>query len=323
MKSRVLSVFVFSIVCIFIITGLSAVAAVAEKKIGVILFNDQPRYVETQRGIVDYLKQQGFTGPNYTYTIMSAKGSKARALAVVRQFAAERMNLVVAIGTGAAVPAAREIRDIPIVFSMVYDPVETNIAKSWKSSGNNTTGSATKLPMSRVISVLLELAPVKKLAVLYTPGERNSELQLRELQKIQNHLKIRIIPVILGKEEEAVSILAQVVKTSDAVYLTGSSVVGATVPVIAGFANRAGVVTVTHLDDLVEKGALLGVSPNSYDVGLLAGKKAVRILKGTRPSAIQIEVGDKIDIILNMKSAGEGKFNISGSFLNKVTKKIE
>jgi putative tryptophan/tyrosine transport system substrate-binding protein len=323
MSRRVSLTALFPVISICLILVLCSAAAAAEKKIGILLFNDQPRYVETQRGIVDYLKRQGFGEPNYVYTIESAKGSKAKVLAIVRKFATEKMALIVAIGTGAAWPAAREIKDVPIVFSMVYDPVETNIARSWKSSGNNTTGTTTKLSMLKVMSVVLELAPVTKMAVLYTPGEKNSEAQLRELQKIQKNINVRILPVILTKGDDAELLLSQVVRTADAIYLTGSSIVGSAVPVIVRVANRAKVITVTHLDDIAEKGALLGISLDSYYVGRMAGLKAARILRGAKPSSIPIETGDKIEVILNMKSARDGQFNIPPAFLKKVTKKIE
>ena len=106
-------------------------------------------------------------------------------------------------------------------------------------------------------------------------------------------------------------------------YLTGSSIIGETVPTIVDIANKAKVVTISHLDDLVEKGALLGVCVNSYRVGRLAGKKAVRILKGAKPSSIPIEPEKKVDIILNRKTAQAGQFQIPGSFMRKVTKTIE
>ncbi len=59
-------------------------------------------------------------------------------------------------------------------------------------------------------------------------------------------------------------------------------------------ANKGKVVTITHLDDLVENGVLLGVCANSYLVGRLAGEKAVKILKGAKPSSIPYRIFEKI-----------------------------
>jgi putative ABC transport system substrate-binding protein len=161
------------------------------------------------------------------------------------------------------------------------------------------------------------------LAVLYTPGEKNSEAHLLELQKIQANFQLHVVPIILTKKEEVAQTLSEIVRTVDALYLTGSSVVGASVPIIVDIANKAKVVTIAHLDDLVEKGALLGVCANPYLVGRLAGKKAAKVLKGAKPSSILIEVEKKQDVIVNMKTAKAGQFLIPPAFLKKVTKTIE
>jgi putative ABC transport system substrate-binding protein len=307
----------------FLIVTLFSIDAKAEKKIGIFLFSKEVRYFESQKGIMDQLDKNGFGKSAVKYTIENAEGSKAKAAEIARNFSTAKMDLIFTIGTQATLAAAKEIKDVPIVFSTVYDPVESGIAKGWKNSGNNTTGSTTLIPMSTIIKNLKELAPVKKLAVLYTPGEKNTEAQLIELQKIQTDFQIKVIPIILTKKEEVAQILSEVIPTVDALYLTGSSIIGTTVPIIVGIANKAKVVTITHLDDLVEKGTLLGVCPNSYSVGRLAGGKAVQIMKGAKPSSIPIETVKKIDLIFNMKTAKAGQFQIPPAFMKTVTKTIE
>jgi putative tryptophan/tyrosine transport system substrate-binding protein len=315
---------VFFAICVFfLLTAFCSGAAAAEKKVGILLWNEEDRYTKSKQGVLDQLKQDGFGGAAVRYHEENAKGSKAKIVAIVRKFEAEKVDLIIAIGTSAAIPVAASVKDLPIVFSMVYDPVVVGIVKSWTSSGNNVTGASPKMHMPKLMSVLQELAPVKRLAVLYTPEEKNSAVVLKELQKIQGNFHVRIIPVILNNRDRIGEIVSQVALGADAMYLTGSSVVGDAAPVIVNAANRAKVVTVTHLDDLVEKGVLLGVSVNSYHVGRMAGKKAARILTGAKPSSIPIETGKKIDIMLNMKTVRDGGFTLTPSFLEKVTNKIE
>ncbi len=318
---RISKRFLFAI--LFLSVTLFFTEARAEKKIGVLMFTEDVRYNESKNGILDELKAAGFGEPAVKFTIENAGGSKAKAAELAQKFAAAKMDLIFAIGTSVAIPAAKAIKGAPIVFSTVYDPVEAGIAENWKSSGNNTTGSTTKFPMSKIVSSLKEFAQVKRLAVLYTPGEKNSELQLKELQGVQDDAHIKVIPIILSKKEETAQALAAVAHTIDAMYLTGSSIIGETVPVIVDIANKAKVVTITHLDDLVEKGALLGVCTNSYLVGRLAGKKAVKILKGAKPSTIPIETDKKLDLLINMKTAKSGQFQIPPEFMKKVTRAIE
>lgn len=311
------------LIALVLMFNLLSVEARAEKRIGVLLWSEEPHYTIGLQGIMDQLKKDGFGEPAVRYTIENAGRSKAKAVEVIQGFTAARMDMIITLGTSATVIAAKAVKDIPIVFSTVYDPVESGISKDWKSSGNNTTGSSTWGPMSTIVGILREFSPVKRLAVLYTPGERNSELQLLELQKLQEEFHLKVMPMILTSRDEVAHTLSEAVPTVDAIYLTGSSIVGATVPLIVNIANKSKVVTVTHLDDLVDKGALLGVCANSYTIGRLAGEKAGKVLKGAKPSSLPIETEKKPDIILNRKTAKAGGFSVPPSFMKRVTKTME
>ncbi|HEY6012173.1 MAG TPA: ABC transporter substrate-binding protein [Nitrospirota bacterium] len=295
----------------------------AEKRISVLIFSEEVRYTEALKGIRDVLKDHGFGEPAVRFSVENAGGSKAKAAELVKKFAAEKMDLIFTLGTSATIAVSREIRDIPIVFAMVFDPVEAKIARDWRSSGNNTTGVSPRIPMARIVEMLKTFGPTMRLAVLYTPGEKNSELQLRELQGLQAAMGIKVVPVILVSKEDVARIVPEAARTVDAMYLTGSSVVGSNVPMIVEAASRTKVVTITHLDDLVEKGSLLGICANSYQIGRLAGEKALKVLRGAKPSSIPIEVGKKVDVILNAKTAQAGQYIVPPEFLEMVTKTVE
>jgi putative tryptophan/tyrosine transport system substrate-binding protein len=297
--------------------------AAAEKKIGILLFNEQPRYVENKRGVIDQLRKHGFSEPNYKFTIESADGSKVKALQSVRRFVAANMDMIITIGTSATIIAAAEVSDIPLVFVMVWDPVESKIARSWKSSGNNVTGVSSKTSASRLLGVLREISDVRNVAVLYTRGERNTEIQLKEFQAEQKKYNVRIIPVSVAGKEDLANIMPHLVTQAQAICLTGSSVVGDNLPEIVRVATRAGVITASQSEDLVERGAYVGITVDPYAIGMLAGEKAVKILKGAKPSSIPIETLKKQDVIINMKTARSGGFVIKPAFVKKVTKTVE
>jgi putative ABC transport system substrate-binding protein len=298
--------------------------AKAEKRVGVLLFGGEGRYLAQRRGAVEQLAREGFREPEVKYFFENAGGSKAKAAELARKFAAQKLDLIFAFGTSAALAVATEIKDVPLVCG-VYDPVESGIALDWKISGNNTTGVSPKFPLSKLLSSLKELTAVHKIGVLYTPHEKNSEAVLKELQGLQDALRIRIIPVPLTREEEITELLPEVLRKTDAIYLTGSGIVGKYISRIVAAATQARVVTVTHLDDLAEEGVLLSMAANHYRMGRLDGKKGAQILKGTKPSALPYETLplNQLDLILNMRTAKKGGFRIAPSFMKKVTKTID
>jgi len=303
--------------------GLVSGEALAEKKIGVFMFSEETRYVEATKAFKARLAEAGFGENKVTYFVENAEGNKARAAEIVKKFAAQKLDLILSLGTSATVPLSREIKDVPIVFSVVYDPVDAGIANSWKSSGNNTTGSSPLVPMTKLMDTLKQFAPVKRLAVLYTPGEKNSETQLRELQKIQDAYQLKVLPVRLTKKEEIDQLLPEVLRSSEAIYITGSNLVNSQILTIVDMSARAKVITITHLEDLIVKGVLLGVIADSYAVGRLAGDKAIKVLKGAQPSSLPIETAAENIVMLNMITAKKGAFSIPAEFMKSVTKKIE
>jgi putative ABC transport system substrate-binding protein len=293
------------------------------KRIGILSFSEESRYSDAARGVIDQLKTEGFVEPGVKFITENAEANKAKAAELIKLFAGAKLDLIVTLGTSATVPVAREIKDVPIVFSVVYDPVEVGIAKDWKSSGNNTTGASTKIPMSSLLDSLKAFAPVNYLSVLYSPGEKNSEAQLRDLQKIEATYRIKIIPVPITEKMELRQILPEVVRTSDAIYVTGSNLVDSQISMIVEMATKGKVITISHLEDLVEKGVLIGVCTNSYNLGRLAGEKAARILRDAKPSSIPIETLKEFDVILNMKTAKAGGFRIPPEYIKTVKRIIE
>lgn len=297
--------------------------ALAEKKIGILLWSDGSGYPEAKNGIINQLAKEGFGASSLNLTVEGANGNKAKAMEIAQRFAKSNFDVVIPIGTSAALAVAKEIKDSPVVFSMVFDPVDSKIAEAWKSSGNNTTGASSKVPMDQLLERLKQLAPVKTVAVLYTPGEKNSEIQLREIQHVQSEQGIKAVPVPITSSEDITHILPDVASRVDALYLTGSSVVTQAIAQIVDIASKARVITVTHLGENVQKGVLLGVSANPYEVGLLAGAKAAKVLKGAKPSSVPIDILTKLDVILNTRTAKTGHIDIPPSFLRAATQTID
>ena len=314
---------IFVISALNICLGISATPAFAEKKIGIIIWDDDKNYLEAKEGILAQLDQEGFGASNVTYTIEQVKGNKVKAAEIARKFASANLDMVISIGTSATVAVAKEIKGIPVVFAVVYDPVDSRIAEDWKSWGNNTTGSSSKVPMSILVEQLKRLAPIKQLAVLYTPGEKNSEAQLKDLQAVQTSAGLVIVPVLLTNRAEVAFVVSDVVRRVDAVFLSGSSIVADEVATIVESASKAKVITVSHQSDKVEKGVLLGVTANNRSLGMLAGEKAAKVLKGAKPSSIPIEPLSKLDVIVNMKTARASGISVPPAFLQNATRVLE
>ena len=318
-RTRIIVIMLILISFVALLTG----RAEAGKRIGILTFSSQARYLETVRGIRDALKEAGFGEAEAKITLEDAGANKAKAAELVQHFSSGNMDLIFTVGTQATIAVTQKVKDVPIVFAQVYDPVAAGIARSWESSGNNTTGATSKLPMSTLIDSLMQFVPVKRLGVLYTPGEKNSEIQLKDLQGIQASYGIKVIPVPLARAEEVMQLLPLVIGSTDALYVTGSNLVNSQLSSIVDLVTKARLVTISHLEDVVDQGVLIGVAPSSYLIGRLAGAKAVKIFQGAQPSSIPIETLKEFDVIINLKTAKAGGFQVPPDFMKTVRSTIE
>jgi putative tryptophan/tyrosine transport system substrate-binding protein len=323
MKKILLTMVILAAIATISVPVLSAATQTPEKRIGILVWNEELRYRQSVIAIRDRLREDGLADAQVDFKEEVAMGNKATAMKMAKDLAAARMDLYFVTGTSAALALSKEVREAPIVFTMVYDPVSSGLVKSMQSSQNNVTGTSTHVAMDGVIAAAQRVMPIKTLAILYTPGEKNSELQVKDVQAVEKKCGIQVVPVPLLNAEEVPLVVGSLKGRADAIFLTGSAVVDKTIPQILEVSAKCGILTLTHLVDSVNRGVILGAGPNARETGLVAGSMGTSILRGTRPSDIPITIPQKLDIYVNLKAARAAGITIPESLLKEATLVIE
>lgn len=288
-------------------------AAQAKKKVGILLWTTESRYTNTKDDILAELKKSG-ADKNVELIIKDAGGKKERVPEVIKELQDAKVDVFVPLGTSAAVPTAKAVTDKPVVFGMVFDPVESKIVKDWKSSENNATGSSSFVSIPQFMRRLVKRSgmTIKKIAVPYTPGEKNSELQMNSVKSVEQELGVVVHAVPIATQEDADAFVKDLPNKADLVFFTGAAMIGKNVEKICEAANKSKIATATHLEDIVEKGALYGLVANANEVGRLAGKALIKVLQGTDPKAVPIEF-PMPQLLINDKSVKAGGFEVSAA----------
>src|SRR6185295_9112756 len=164
------------------------------------------------------------------------------------------VDAFVAVGTNSALPLAKAVQDKPIIITVVFDPIKAGIAKDWKSSGRNVTGSSSfvSLPafMQRLCRYYTGDYAIRTVAVPYTPGEKNSEVQLAEVQSVEKALHLKVVPVPVANAQDVSKWLKGLRGHADLIMITGSNIVATQSKEIIEASIREKVLTATHLEDL-------------------------------------------------------------------------
>ena len=137
-------------------------------------------------GIKDALAAEGFKdGDTIKFVYQSAQGQPATAAQIARQFVGDGVSVIVPISTPSAQAAVAATKDIPIVFTAVTDPLAAQLVPSLAKPGANVTGISDMSPIADHIALIKEITPnVKKLGVLFNPGEANSVSLVNRLKEL-------------------------------------------------------------------------------------------------------------------------------------------
>jgi putative tryptophan/tyrosine transport system substrate-binding protein len=316
-----------AVLCFFVssIMAPSSEAASKVPRVGIIQLISHDAMDSSRKGFMDGLAEAGYVdGKTVIYDYQNAHGDISTLHTIAQKFARDNVDLIYALSTPAVQASSKATKTIPIVMGAITDPVAAGVVKSWQNSGNNITGIASKQPMDKTVEFYLLIMPkLKKLGVLYNPGERNSVDEVKDLEAVAN--------------QKGISLLLTPVTTSADVGVAASSLVGKVDAFVTPKDNtvtaglEAGIkvardhkIPFFSMDfDTVHRGTIIAFGPSFYDLGKIASKKAVLILKGEKPENIPISLGEKFYILINQKSALEQGVTIPKELLDKADKVIK
>jgi putative ABC transport system substrate-binding protein len=219
------------------------------------------------------------------------------------------------VGPYDAVDPRRHITDIPVIFSVVTNPVGSGIVPNVGTSGRNLTGVSHVAPLATQLKALLAYRPVKRIACIYNSTTNVSAVTVRDLRElcVQQEIDLVAEPFPLdpeGRPDEAAIprlLAALVERKPEFLYLSTDSFIAANREIITETARRLRLPTFAATEVLVrEASALCGLVAPYDAVGRLAAYKALEVLQDGKPvGQIPIETLSRFSYIVNMRVAGE------------------
>jgi putative ABC transport system substrate-binding protein len=260
-------------------------------------------------------------GKTIIYDFQNAHGDISTLHTIAQKFVRDNVDLIYTLSTPAVQAAAKATKTIPIVMGAITDPVAAGLVKSWQSSGNNITGIASKQPMDKTVEFYLQILPsLKRLGVLYNPGEQNSVDEVKDLEGVAKQKGIQLIYAPVTTSADVMVAANSLVGKVDAFVTPKDNTVTAGLEAGIKVAKENKIPFFSMDFDTVHRGTIIAFGPSFYDLGRSASKKAVRILKGEKPENIPITLGEKFYILINQKSAAEQGVVIPKELLDKADK---
>jgi putative ABC transport system substrate-binding protein len=213
-------------------------------------------------------------------------------------------------GSGTAIIAAlKQATDtIPIVFSVVNDPVGQGFVMTLSRPGGNITGfTFVDFPMiGKWLEMLKEIAPrLRRVTLLFNPDTSPYyPVFLREFGAGAASLAVELSasPVRDEGEIEA-TITAFAGKSAGGVIVAPDAFINTRRRLIMALAERHRLPAIYGFRQFVTEGALISYGPDTVDIVRRSASYVDRILKGGKPSELPIQAPVKFELVINLKTA--------------------
>ena len=235
------------------------------------------------------------------------EGLADRYAAFANEFANSRLDLIVVTSTPGTQAVQRTIHNIPVVFLGVSDPVESGFVKSLSTPGGNLTGISNFLPATsgKLIEFLKLIAPkAVRFCILHNPTNPGKILEVRELQAAGRTLSVAIEPVEVRSADDFESAFATITGFNcDALITLQDGLTLAGCRKIAGFATAHRLPTAFQIKEFVEAGGLMSYGLNYCQHYHRAATYVDKILRGTPPADLPVELPTTFELVINLKTA--------------------
>ena len=223
------------------------------------------------------------------------------------ELAALAPDVILAHGSSTVGPLLQATRTVPIVFSVLVDPVGAGFVESLARPGGNVTGFMTyEYSLSgKWVELLKQIAPsVTRAAVVREPTLSTGLGQFAAIQAVAQSLGLDITPVTVrdaGEIERTITTFAR--SPNGGLVLTASVVVSRHRDLIIMLAGRHKLPAVYYERFLVAAGGLISYGPDFFDQYRLAAGHVDRILRGEKPADLPVQAPTKFRLTINLKTA--------------------
>ncbi|MEX0806000.1 MAG: ABC transporter substrate-binding protein, partial [Candidatus Binatia bacterium] len=254
-------------------------------------------------GFRDGLKEFGYVeGKNLFFEVRSTRGDPSRLPKLAAELMELKLNLLFCVSNA----CGKQPKQVPIVFTQVSDPVSLGLVESIARPGGNITGIANlraELSAKR-LELFKEIVPsLRRVLLTYDPRKTEEREALTSAKSEASRLKLILIENSITNPLEIEPALAKLKGGRDGILIvqsgTNLNIPGRSLQV----ATSNKIPTMYQASFWSQVGGLASYGPDQYAQGRQAARLAHKILTGTHPRELPVELPHRIEFVINLKTA--------------------
>jgi putative ABC transport system substrate-binding protein len=290
-------------------------------RIGILWAYSPPAAFRQGLGELGYVE-----GKNVTLEERWAEGRFDRLPSLAAELSRLNLDVIVTASTPAVQAAQQATKTIPIVMTLVRDPVEDGVVASLARPGRNVTGLSLMHPelSAKRVALLKEVVPkLSRVAVLWSPSTASYRKVLGETQTAARALGLQLRAVEVRGPTDFDSAFSAIVRERTGALVVLPDALFGDQRRILDLAAKSRLPAMYWSRDLVESGDLMAYGANFPDVFRQAASFVHKILKGAKPAELPIEQPAKFELVINLKTAKALRLTIPTSVLLRADQVIE
>jgi putative ABC transport system substrate-binding protein len=231
-----------------------------------------------------------------------------RTASLAKELIELKPEVILTSTTPATAALQREGRAIPIVFTIVADPVGVGFVASLARPGGNLTGFThfEAETVGKQLNLLKEIAPsIKRAAIMFNPdtAPRGGNYYLSSFEAAALSLALEPIAVRVRTDAEIETAIISLGRQQTGLVLMEDSFVADRHRMVSSLARGSKLPAIFSVHEFAKEGGLIAYGTSGQDIFQRAAGYVDRILRGAKPSDLPVELPIKFDLAINLKTA--------------------
>jgi ABC-type uncharacterized transport system substrate-binding protein len=279
-------------------------------------------------GFLQGLRESGYVeGRDIDLVERYADGFSERLPPLIEELVHLKADAILAQSTSAALAVKQFTTTIPIVVATMADPVRLGLIASEARPGGNVTGILVNLDglPGKQFQLAAELVPgATKIGFLVNLRNQGFAFQRPEIEAVASTLRVElVIAGVRSPDDLDAAFRSLAIERVGSVMAGQDAMFNGERHRIAALAAAARLPWVSGARENAEAGAVISYGVNLRENYRRAATYIDKILKGTKPGELPVELPTKVEMVINLKSAKALGLTIPPALLGHADEVIE